>query len=673
MTNRFVTVPDSLELPAAVKVPIARLSDAGTAGRAVVAAETAADGRTALGLGGSSTLAVGTVAGTVKAGDWRPAAADVTDLDAQVSALAEDGGSALGASLASTYVAQGAVGGLLAPLLVGATAVIAGTTPIALDVWGGYLWGAYGTGIYRSDDEGETWALYATAAAPSLLRLLPTSDGEVVVCDSAAIRKSTGWATGSPTWTTKVTANGACQFQSWGFDGDSAGSRFIATDYSSTRADSRYVRMSLDAGDTWSIVYDSVAVHGATLADASHMHGVCRDDWGDRWYLSEGHDDGGAVGDIAGIYCSEDDGATWTRAEGMRSNPAPTVLVATADGLVCGSDSATAGLFGVERRDTPAQEQLVNTWRWRTGRAGVVGFGKRGYRQPGTGQVYVAFVTHFADVAPVIAAGTPTSGALVYTWPGAYLANDYLGSVVLPSAGRLLAYGYIDGGASRYIIKAHPSSPGARSVSTMDTGGALGGSAVSGDSMALGPRATAGEASRATAVGIGAAASTTQDGTAVGYVATAGQEATALGSGATAANYGTAVGKGATTTVEGVAVGAGAQNTSTGATAVGRNSTAGNAATAAGQLATASGEGSLALGYGASATHTRSVSLRDATTANYQVQAGARHIELKEVVATPAVAPADSVRLYARDNGSGKTQLVCIFPSGAVQVIATEP
>jgi hypothetical protein len=29
--------------------------------------------------------------------------------------------------------------------------------------------------------------------------------------------------------------------------------------------------------------------------------------------------------------------------------------------------------------------------------------------------------------------------------------------------------------------------------------------------------------------------------------------------------------------------------------------------------------------------------------------------------------------LYAKDNGSGKTQLVVRFASGAVQVLATEP
>lgn len=47
-------------------------------------------------------------------------------------------------------------------------------------------------------------------------------------------------------------------------------------------------------------------------------------------------------------------------------------------------------------------------------------------------------------------------------------------------------------------------------------------------------------------------------------------------------------------------------------------------------------------------------------------------LELYEI-SDPAAAPANHARLYARDNGGGKTQIVAIFPSGAVQVIATEP
>ncbi len=55
MTDRFVTVPDSLELPEAVKVPSARLSDSTAAGRALLDAADAAAQRTALGLGTAAT------------------------------------------------------------------------------------------------------------------------------------------------------------------------------------------------------------------------------------------------------------------------------------------------------------------------------------------------------------------------------------------------------------------------------------------------------------------------------------------------------------------------------------------------------------------------------------------------------------------------------------------
>ncbi len=39
---------------------------------------------------------------------------------------------------------------------------------------------------------------------------------------------------------------------------------------------------------------------------------------------------------------------------------------------------------------------------------------------------------------------------------------------------------------------------------------------------------------------------------------------------------------------------------------------------------------------------------------------------------TPAAPPLNAARLFARDNGSGKTQICVRFPTGAVQVIATE-
>ena len=49
------------------------------------------------------------------------------------------------------------------------------------------------------------------------------------------------------------------------------------------------------------------------------------------------------------------------------------------------------------------------------------------------------------------------------------------------------------------------------------------------------------------------------------------------------------------------------------------------------------------------------------------------YIEGQELSADPAAPATNFGRFYFKDNGSGKTQLVARFPTGAVQVIATEP
>lgn len=50
----------------------------------------------------------------------------------------------------------------------------------------------------------------------------------------------------------------------------------------------------------------------------------------------------------------------------------------------------------------------------------------------------------------------------------------------------------------------------------------------------------------------------------------------------------------------------------------------------------------------------------------------AGHVEFSEI-SDPAAPSSNRARLYARDNGSGKTELVVRFATGAVQVVATEP
>jgi hypothetical protein len=58
-------------------------------------------------------------------------------------------------------------------------------------------------------------------------------------------------------------------------------------------------------------------------------------------------------------------------------------------------------------------------------------------------------------------------------------------------------------------------------------------------------------------------------------------------------------------------------------------------------------------------------------SADVGVSAGAT-LEFIEMAA-PAAPAANRARLYSRDNGAGKTQLMVIFPSGAAQQLAIEP
>ena len=48
-------------------------------------------------------------------------------------------------------------------------------------------------------------------------------------------------------------------------------------------------------------------------------------------------------------------------------------------------------------------------------------------------------------------------------------------------------------------------------------------------------------------------------------------------------------------------------------------------------------------------------------------------VTFRAEITDPGIAGADQARMYLRDNGSAKTQLVIQFPSGSVQVLATEP
>ena len=558
----------------------------------------------------------------------------------------------------------------------------------------GRLYGRIGSVLYVSDDAGATWSEAGTSPS-QLVRLMETSDGEVVAITYNKIFKSSGWDTDSHTWVEKMTANAPSYFLPWALRGD--GTVFITTEYAagSGYPGSRYARASFDAGSTWEIIYDSEAIHGKAAADLSHVHGCEYDPVNDRLYVCEGHRD------IAGIWHSDDRGATWHRAPGMVMDPAPTSLMRTTGGMVVGSDSSDAGLFGVTFREDGMDEALVKTYNWRTGVSSVPGFGIGMALDPDTGIVYCGFRVENANVPPTILGGTVAGGRMVFEWPDMPVtAYDDILNLVIPAPGVLLGLANI--GGVRHLIRGWLSAPGAVSESVEDTGNVLTGSAQDARSVAVGTRSVTGESIRSVAVGV--EATSLQDSVSVGHGAKAnastsvavgsgantafgstavfgagatsrGSNSVAVGSGAGASGSGTAIGSGVQAYTLGTIIGANASSPAgtTGPTAIGSAAEATNQSTAVGWQAKATAQQSTAVGQGATATHARSVALgRGSTTTQLdQVAIGARHMEIGSTTTNPAAPASGSARLYLFDTGDGFEMRVR-FSNGTIRTLAAD-
>lgn len=309
--------------------------------------------------------------------------------------------------------------------------------------------------------------------------------------------------------------------------------------------------------------------------------------------------------------------------------------------------------------------------RWPAPRDGVAGFATRATRDPETGLVVTGFKSDFADTRAAIFAGTARAQATIWTDPVAR-ATAYLRPMVTP-AGRLVAHEL------------------AADVHRMLVGEMQGAGSTGADEVPLGETGQ----STGLALGINSAA-TNRGALAVGTVSKSlGFGSVALGesskAGASVANPGaTAVGQSASalpsysTAVGGESLAGGTQSTSVGraASSVGNSTAVGESALASGIESTALGKSAsattthaVALGRGAVASHINSVALGtlQQTTAAQQVKVGARHFEIAP--ATGVAAPAEgSARLYLQTNaGTGKLELVIRFPTGAHQVIMTEP
>ena len=548
-------------------------------------------------------------------------------------------------------------------ILANVTTEDTSSEPRFIEFFGGYMWGILSGDIYRSSNEGVTWTLYCnswpgTGDDAFISRIIPTSDGEVIVLSNAQIRKSINWATGnSATWSTpKVVPNTTCVFLGFSLDGD--GTKFILAEYSTTWPNSRYAHISTDSGTTWTQRYDTLSLHGSTANTNSHLHGVCYDPIGDRFYLGEGH------GTAGGVYVSTNNGVAWTRldrdafAMGGGDFNAPTVMTATDTGIVLGSDNANNGLYGIVRKPVAAEEVPFLTLPIRTGRDGLVMFAQRGWKDPETGEVYMTFRSDFTDVRPCIAVGTPTNGAIIYEWPTLpVVSGDRFYFAARVSKERLAAYAEFN--AVPTTVLGDLSQNTDENIAVSDRGNTTGGRSFP-TSVSVGPKSSA-NAVESVAVGVGASANFA-DTIAIGHNATVtATGATAFGSGSSCGNASVAIGSSAVALNGCVAVGDSAVVVSALATAVG--------------YAARSTINGVALGYNANAEDfgdSIAIGVNTRTTSAKQVQFGDRHIEITEQTA-PSAPATNGARLFARDNGSGKTQLCVRFATGAIQVLATEP
>lgn len=599
----------------------------------------------------------------------------------------------------------------------------------------GKIWGidrVAGEDLYTSDD-GRTWTAYCeTPSTEGFYRILFTDDGEALLqVGQKTIYRSSGFVSnpGAVTWDLvfdlDVWAGVVGQIEHFNLAG--MGHKFIVTHYSASWPGQnweRYGWISFDGGATWEIKYDSRAIHGPT-GNHGHMHGVAYDGWADTFYIIEGH------GISLGVYYSYDDGDNWERIEfDVDPSNAPTTITPTDKGIVLTSDAEQQrGVLFIARpedRTAVASMRIVFIHEIESpilvdvADDNLIGFGGVAYREPRTGIVYVGWHNSSSQHPFVTASdGEYSSTIYVETDEIGVDPNPVVARIVVTGADEFLA-SVINGDGTTAKDLVASVQYGLDKTSQVDPGRMWGGNARGtlanqNGSVSVGPLSRV-DGRKGVAVGQRAIAGTditTIESVAIGCGAEArGNKAIGIGGATTKANGASSInigggdlgtdgnnvriGEGGNAGQSGVSIGHLAGNdgfgninvgqstngqTAIGYTATGQTSvgflaqSSVNDSTAVGQLAKATGNSAVAFGSQAEATHDGSAAIGQGvqTSAAAQVAVGAKHFEIVELAADPAAPSANRARFFARDNGSGKTQFCVRFPSGAVQVIATEP
>lgn len=562
------------------------------------------------------------------------------------------------------------------------------TDTLPLGVVDGVLYGAAGLTLRRSDDAGTTWQDVRTISGyTSLVRIAAAGDGEVLIVGNNGILRSTGWQNdpATATLTTTQTVTLGARHTRFTVAIDEASGRVLTTEYGATNyAASRYVRLSEDYGRTWRIVYD-IADH-ASDPDMTHLHLAAIDPWENgRLYISWHHRE--SANPERGVFYSDDDGGTWHPLPDTWGVTQPTVGFPTRHGIVWGTDEDYGGVFVTPRNKPLTYERL---WEWRGSTAQILGFAQDAWQDPTTGVVYMVFVA-YSYGKPVIVATDGVTASLV--WEASDYASHNVRGVesVVGIDGKLLMefsqgnpivrtlltasippigvpdrlgwdHGRLSGGQ---VNSLRGVAVGSGSVVDGLGGTAIGNLATTNGtwSVAIGHNSHA-DLSGTCAIG-SEASSQGSASVAVGRLSISGVTAAVIGSEAKSSTDSVSIGYRADSRARDVAIGRSAivnngrdSGSGSNGVAIGYMAEAMNQAAAIGSQADAPFTGSVALGYGTTAT------------GQWQVAVGPRHIEALPPATSPT-APTAGARVYTRVV-EGKTQLVAQFPTGDPIVIAQE-
>lgn len=232
-----------------------------------------------------------------------------------------------------------------------ATTVPSNDRVLFMDSQGRLLRGGTGSTLQRSTDDGSTWStIYTFPRAVTGIRQLDNGELLVGIADDyptntvkASVWVSSNYASGTLTFTQKITADDYQQALdlTWGFGG--ANGIYVVSEYDSkapgSRTGTQRMWLTQDSFATVTPIYD----HGNGSLASRHIHGCTYDPYRGAIWMTLGDYTGNANGARA-IMVSWDLGQNWTT---VSTDFQPTAIYAFPGCVVFGQDNPPNGVLRI--------------------------------------------------------------------------------------------------------------------------------------------------------------------------------------------------------------------------------------------------------------------------------------------------------------------------------------